>query len=187
MWTDTVNQFVERELGGLEPGSAIDLGAGEGRNAVWLASQGWAVTAVDFSDVGLDKARRLAEQRGVALNFVAADVLTYVPKDKVDLVVLSYLQLPDAQQRQVLERAATWVKSGGTLLVVAHDKTNVTDGHGGPPTPDVCYSVDQTTAALGGLEIERAEVVERVVETPEGPKTALDTLVVARSPGEAGP
>jgi 2-polyprenyl-3-methyl-5-hydroxy-6-metoxy-1,4-benzoquinol methylase len=182
IWTGRANQFVEAHLGDLEPGTAIDVGAGEGRNAVWLASRGWRVTAVDFSRVGLDKADRLAAEHGVEVSTVCADATTWTPDEAVDLVVLSYLQLPSDQQHTVLEHAATWLHPGGTLFVIAHDRSNVEHGHGGPPSADVCYTVDDTVAALAGLDITTAEVVERHVDTPDGRKTALDTLVIARRP-----
>lgn len=182
IWSGNANQFVERHLGELEPGTAIDLGAGEGRNAVWLAQRGWSVTAIDFSQVGLDKALRLAADHGVTIAIERADATTWEPTEPVDLVVLSYLQLPADQQRTVLEHARTWLAPGGTLLVVAHDRSNVTDGYGGPPSTDVCYTVDDTVAALDGLDVTTAEVAERIVDTPDGRRTALDTLVIARRP-----
>ena len=182
IWTGRANQFVEAHLTDLEPGTAIDLGAGEGRNAVWLASRGWTVTAVDFSQVGLDKAQQLAAEHSVDIVTVQADVTTWQPDSQVDLVVLSYLQLPADQQRSVLEHAATWLTPGGTLFVIAHDRSNVERGHGGPPSADVCYSVDDTVAALAGLDVTTAEVAERPVETPDGTKIALDTLVIAQRP-----
>jgi 2-polyprenyl-3-methyl-5-hydroxy-6-metoxy-1,4-benzoquinol methylase len=182
IWTGRANQFVEAHLADLEPGTAIDVGAGEGRNAVWLASRGWSVTAVDFSRVGLDKADQLASEHGVEVSTVCADATTWTPAAPVDLVVLSYLQLPSDQQRTVLEHAATWLNPGGTLFVIAHDRSNVEHGHGGPPSEEVCYTVDDTVAALAGLDIATAEVVERHVDTPDGRKTALDTLVIARRP-----
>lgn len=182
IWTGRANQFVEQHLADLAPGTAVDLGAGEGRNAVWLAQRGWTVTAVDFSSVGLDKARRLAAEHGVDIAVECADATTWAPDGEVDLVVLSYLQLPTAQQRTVLERSASWLAPGGTLFVIAHDRSNVEHGHGGPPSTEVCYSVDDTVAALDGLDITTAEVAQRSVDTPDGPKTALDTLVIARRP-----
>ncbi len=182
IWTGRANQFVEAHLTDLEPGTAIDLGAGEGRNAVWLASRGWTVTAVDFSQVGLDKAQQLASEHGADIVTVQADATTWQPDDPVDLVVLSYLQLPADQQRTVLEHAATWLAPGGTLFVIAHDRSNVDQGHGGPPSADVCYSVDDTVAALEGLDVTTAEVAERHVETDDGTKVALDTLVIAQRP-----
>jgi 2-polyprenyl-3-methyl-5-hydroxy-6-metoxy-1,4-benzoquinol methylase len=182
IWTGRANQFVEAHLADLEPGTAIDVGAGEGRNAVWLASRGWSVTAVDFSRVGLDKADQLASEHSVEVSTVCADATTWTPAAPVDLVVLSYLQLPSDQQRTVLEHAATWLNPGGTLFVIAHDRSNIEHGHGGPPSEEVCYTVDDTVAALAGLDIATAEVVERHVDTPDGRKTALDTLVIARRP-----
>jgi len=182
IWTGRANQFVETNLADLEPGTAIDLGAGEGRNAVWLASRGWTVTAVDFSPVGLDKAQELAAEHGATITTVQADATTWEPDAPVDLVVLSYLQLPSDQQRTVLEHAATWRTPGGTLLVIAHDRSNVEHGYGGPPSADVCYTVDDTVDALDALDISTAEVAERHVDTADGTRTALDTLVIARRP-----
>jgi ubiquinone/menaquinone biosynthesis C-methylase UbiE len=154
---------------------AVDLGAGEGRNAVWLATQGWEVTAVDFSAVGLDKARAMAFDAGVSLATVVSHVDHFQPSTPVDLVLLSYLQVPDDHQRRILRRAARWLQPGGVLLVVAHDKANVDSGHGGPQDPGVCYTVEHTVAALEGLRIEVAEVAQR--PTDAGP--ALDTVVLA--------
>jgi 2-polyprenyl-3-methyl-5-hydroxy-6-metoxy-1,4-benzoquinol methylase len=182
IWTGRANQFVEAHLTDLAPGTAIDLGAGEGRNAVWLASRGWTVTAVDFSQVGLDKAQQLASEHGVDIVTVQADATTWQPDGPVDLVVLSYLQLPADQQRIVLEHAATWLAPGGTLFVIAHDRSNVDRGYGGPPSADVCYRVEDTVAALDGLDVMIADVAERHVETADGTKVALDTLVIAQRP-----
>ncbi len=182
IWTGQANQFVEKHLADLEPGTAIDLGAGEGRNAVWLATRGWTATAVDFSQVGLDKANQLAAEHGVEIATVCDDATTWQPDAPVDLVVLSYLQLPSEQQRVILEHAATWLTPGGTLLVIAHDRSNVDKGYGGPPSPEVCYTVGETVAALTALDITTAEVAERHVDTPDGTKIALDTLVIAKRP-----
>ena len=182
IWTGRANQFVEEHLADLTPGTAIDVGAGEGRNAVWLASRGWTVTAVDFSQVGLDKASALATEHGVTVDTVRADATTWSPDGEVDLVVLSYLQLPIDQQQAVLTHAATWLNPGGTLFVIAHDRSNVTDGYGGPPSADVCYTVDGTVGALQGLDVTTAVAAQRHVDTPDGPRTALDTLVIARRP-----
>ena len=106
-------------------------------------------------------------------------MLTYAPPAPVDLVVIAYLQIPAAQRQLVLEHAAGWLRPGGTLFVIAHDRSNVEHGYGGPSDPDHCYDVAGTRAALRGLDITTAEVVEREVETDEEPRTALDTLVIA--------
>ena len=184
VWTVTVNRFVEEHLRDLPPGRAVDLGAGEGRNAVWLARQGWDVTAVDFSAAGLEKGRRLAADHGVAVTFVEADATTWAPDEPVDLVVLAYLQLPGPARRTVLEHAATWLRPGGRVFVIAHDQRNVAEGHGGPPAVEVCYDADETVTALTGLTIEQAGIVERVVgDGPDAP-VALDTLVLAVRPAD---
>lgn len=182
VWTIKVNQFVEANLASLEPGTAIDLGAGEGRNAVWLASLGWKVAAVDYSPVGLEKGRRLAADHGVEdkIEFIEGDAVVWEPAQPVDLVVLAYLQLPEDQRAAVLEHAARWLRPGGTVFVIAHDASNVADGYGGPPTTAVCYSVEECVAAFSGLEVTTAEVAERRVDTADGVKTALDTLVIAQ-------
>ena len=184
LWDVQPNQFVARHVADLEPGTAIDLAAGEGRNAVWLAQQGWNVTAVDFSQAGLDKAARLAADSGVADRVVTvnADATAWAPAEPVDLVVIAYLQLPPAQVRTALEHAAGWIRPGGLVLVVAHDRSNIEHGYGGPPIPDRCYTVEETVAALSALEVETAEVAERHVEAEDGTHTALDTLVIARRP-----
>ena len=77
VWTAEPNRLLVAEVTGLPAGRALDLGAGEGRNAVWLAEQGWQVTAVDYSRVGIDKGRALAAQRGVEVDWVVADVLEW--------------------------------------------------------------------------------------------------------------
>lgn len=184
VWSVTPNQFVEQHLAALPAGVAIDLAAGEGRNAVWLASLGWRVIAVDFSQAGLDKLVRLADSHGVVdvIEPVLADALIYKPAELVDLVVLSYLQLPPEEQQVVLQHAATWLRPTGTLFVVAHDRSNVEHGHGGPSSVEVCYDLEATMESLAGLSIRTAAVVERVVETEDGPRTALDTLVIASRP-----
>jgi SAM-dependent methyltransferase len=184
VWDVAPNRFVEEHLADLAPGSAIDLAAGEGRNAVWLAGHGWSVTAVDFSAVGLAKARRLAQEHGVAdrLVTVRADVLTWEPGEAADLVLVAYLQLPGAEQERVLRRVGAWLRPGGTFFLVAHDRTNVADGWGGPQDPEVCYDLAATLAAIDGLEVVSAGIAERPVETEAGTRIALDTLVIARSP-----
>ena len=93
VWTAQPNRFVVEELQALPPGRALDLGAGEGRNAVWLADRGWEVTAVDFSAAGLDKGRRLAGARGLAIDWVHADLRDYQPGEgSFQLVLIAYLQ-----------------------------------------------------------------------------------------------
>lgn len=184
VWSAGPNQFVESVCRDLPVGRSIDLAAGEGRNALWLAEQGWESTAVDFSDVAIDKARRAADQRGVSITTEVADLTGYTPEpDAYDLVLIAYLQLPADQLEPIVRRAGDAVAPGGTFLMVNHDLSNLSDGHGGPQQAEVLTTPEQIVAALGDrLEVRRAEVVEREVRTDDGPRTALDTLVVAVRP-----
>lgn len=186
VWTAKPNQFLVAEVEALVPGTALDLGAGEGRNAVWLAQQGWRVTAVDFSDVGLAKAAQLAAGAGVEVTAVYADVTAYnPPPGGFDLVAVLYLHLRAAQRSDVYRRAAKAVAPGGALLVVGHDASNLADGHGGPQDPGVLFSPEDVTADIAGcgLVVDKAERVQRKVDTPEGERVAVDALVRARRPG----
>ncbi|HEY5108535.1 MAG TPA: class I SAM-dependent methyltransferase [Acidimicrobiales bacterium] len=185
VWTAQPNRFLVEQVAGLTPGTAVDLGCGEGRNAVWLAEQGWRVTGVDFSVVGLDKGRRLATDRGVEVEWVAAAAEEYVPPPEgFDLVAVFYLQLPQPVRTAALGVAARAVAPGGTLLVVAHDVDNLTRGVGGPPDPAVLYDAASTVEVITatGLVVQTAGKVIRTVETDAGPREAVDTLVRARRP-----
>jgi SAM-dependent methyltransferase len=180
IWTAEPNRFAVAELQDLPPGRALDIAAGEGRNAVWLASRGWQVTAVDFSAAGLDKGRRLAQARGVAIDWVRADVRDYQPEaGSFQLVLIAYLQLHEPELAGVLRRAVTALAPGGTLLVVGHDVTNLTEGTGGPPDPAVLYTPESITRSLGGLTVVRAERVRRPVATADVHRDAVDTQVRA--------
>ncbi len=185
VWTAEPNRFLVAETETLAPGRALDLACGEGRNAVWLAERGWKAVGVDFSEVGLQKARELADRRGVKVEWVAADLIDYRPDPKAfDLVIVFYLQVPAADRRAILQAAVDAVAPDGTLFVVAHDSTNLQDGHGGPQDPARLYTaLDVVTDIEGrGLHVERAERVERPVQTPDGERIALDALLRARRP-----
>ena len=183
VWTAEPNRLFASEVVALEPGRALDLACGEGRNAVWLADKGWRVTAVDFSDVALAKAERLAASRGVEIEWVLADVLDYEPERRAfDLVALLYLQLPHDELVQAIRSAADAVAPGGTLLVIGHDTTNLTEGHGGPKDASVLFSPEDVVSHLGDLLVERAERVRRSVGVDDGEATAIDAFVRARRP-----
>jgi SAM-dependent methyltransferase len=180
VWTAEPNRFVVAELQDLAPGRALDVAAGEGRNAVWLATRGWQVTAVDFSAAGLAKGRHLAQACGVTIDWVHADVRDYQPEAcSFQLVLVAYLQLHESELDGVLRRAATALAPGGVLLVVGHDVTNLTEGTGGPPDPAVLYTPESITRSLTGLTVVRADRVRRPVATADGHREAVDTLARA--------
>lgn len=185
VWTDNPNVFVAEILSDTRPGTAVDLAAGEGRHAVWLARRGWAVTAVDFSGVGLERARQWAADAGVGdrLTTVVSDIADYVPQpSSLDLLLLAYVQVPADVRRLAIQQCADGVRVGGRIVVVAHDSSNLAEGTGGPPDPRVLYTADDVAADLAGTtsawEFERQEVALRQVAGAERP--ARDAVVVAR-------
>ena len=181
LWTAQPNRLFAAEVEGLPPGRALDVACGEGRNAVWLAERGWRVTAIDFSDVALAKAARLAESRGVEVEWVVGDVLEHeLGAQAFDLVAVLYLQLPHPELAFVLRSAGAALAPGGTLVAIGHDTTNLTDGYGGPRDPSVLFTPDDVVAELGGLVVERAERVRRAVSLETGEATAIDAFVRAR-------
>ena len=180
VWSVTPNQFVAAELAALPPGRAVDLAAGEGRNAIWLAGLGWEVTAVDFSRVALDKGRRLAGDADVT--WVCADATAWEGDVEYDLAVLAYLQLPAEERRAAVRRAFAALRPGGTFLLVAHDTTNLTEGTGGPQDASVLMTAQDVLGDLAGeaVEVVRAERVPRTVDEGHGDepaRTAWDCLV----------
>ncbi|MFC7386436.1 class I SAM-dependent methyltransferase [Sphaerisporangium rhizosphaerae] len=180
LWTAEPNRFVVEHLSGLRPGRGLDLGAGEGRNAVWLAERGWRMTGVDFSAAGLAKARRMAGEREVAVEWVMADLCEYRPEPMAyDLVLIAYLHLPPDDLAPVLSRAAGAVAPGGRLLIVGHDVTNLEEGVGGPRDAAVLYTPESVVASLAPLAVVRAGRVRRPVPTDDGVRDAIDTLVIA--------
>jgi len=180
LWTVEPNRFVVEELGDLPPGRALDLGCGEGRNAVWLAQQGWQITAVDFSPVGLAKARRLASARRVTVDWVLADLLRFEPPaDAYQLVLVTYLHIQPEERAAVLLSARPALTPGGQILVVGHDLANLSEGVGGPQDPTLLYTPAIITAELPGLSVQRAVRVHRPVEVDGQTHHAIDTLVRA--------
>jgi 2-polyprenyl-3-methyl-5-hydroxy-6-metoxy-1,4-benzoquinol methylase len=183
VWGAGPNRFVVQEAAELPRGRAIDLGAGEGRNAIWLAERGWRVTAVDFSAAGLARAERLAAERGVTVDWLQADLATWRPEPGgYDLVLIAYLHLPATVLSGVFRAAAEAVAPGGTLLVVGHDRDNIDRGYGGPQDPDRLYTAALVTAEAGGLDVCWSGQVGRPVTTPDGERMAIDTLVRAVRP-----
>lgn len=179
LWGAGPNRRFADVVGDLPPGRALDLACGEGRNAVWLATKGWQVTAVDFSPVALERAAQLAADRGVAVDLVRDDVRTWTPPASAfDLVVLLYVHLSSADLRRLHTTAAAAVAPGGTLVVIGHDRRNIAEGHGGPQDLDRLLDPAVVAGQLGSLHVATAETVTRPVDT-DPPATALDTYVRA--------
>jgi SAM-dependent methyltransferase len=174
-WSAEPNPLVAGLLAGLPPGDAVDLAAGEGRHALWLAGRGWRTTAVDFSATGLDRGR--AHAGADRVTWVTADVTAWdAGPASQDLVLVAYLHLPHEEMTAVLRRAVGWLRPGGRLLVLGHDVDNLTGGVGGPQDPAILHSTERLAPVAEQLDVDRLAQVRR--ETPSG--TALDTLLWGR-------
>jgi len=176
-WSSEPNTLVAELLAELPSGEAVDLAAGEGRHALWLAGRGWRVTAVDFSDVGLARGR--SQPGADRVTWVTADVLDWqAAPASLDLVLLAYLHLPVDEYVGLLRRAVDWLRPDGRLLSLGHDVDNLTRGVGGPQVPEILHSVERLATAAALLEVDRLEQPTR--QTPEG--SAVDTLLWGRKP-----
>ncbi|MFU8841586.1 MAG: class I SAM-dependent methyltransferase [Nitriliruptoraceae bacterium] len=184
VWSAGPNVFVAEHLADHPRGRALDVAAGEGRNAIWLAERGFTVEALDFSEVAASKARELAAHRGVDLTVTVADVTEPFTVAPADVVLVAYLHLPREVERDVLRRAAELVLPGGTFLLVAHARRNLTDGVGGPQDPQLLPTPQEVTDALADtfLEIVEAGEVTREVEVDGQARVAIDVLVRATRP-----
>lgn len=177
VWGAGPNRFLPPLVEGRAAGSALDIACGEGRNAIWLARRGWQVTAVDFSVRAIEKARTLAEDTTV--DWVVCDVTRFMPDRTYDLVMVFYLHLSDAAMASTFEHARAALAPGGTLFGVGHALRNLTEGHGGPPAPDILWTRERIAPLVDGLDI--VEMGERLRPVEDVGATAIDFAVEARS------
>ncbi len=145
------------ELAGqLPPGRALDLGAGEGRNSLWLAAGGWRVTAVDLSDVALTRLVGEATERGLDVTTVVADMNEFLGRGvQFDLVVLANLHPDPGEREEMLTLAAASLAPGGHLFLVGHHVDSL--GKAGPPQPERLYTEHILRTAFPDLELLRLE------------------------------
>ncbi len=181
-WDTTPNQFVVAACRKLHPGRALDLSAGDGCNSVWLAGRGWQVTAIEADTVQVGRIQSHSALMGKPVDAIVGDAVSHRPPIATfDLILLSYLQLPEHQLRQVLGHVVPALAPGGRLLIVGHDSTNLDAGWGGTQDPDRLTTAAHLAHLLGGLglEVQRAEVVRREVPGEVGFHLALDHIVEA--------
>jgi len=158
------NDFLVEATHHLPKGNILCIGEGEGRNAVWLAQQGWQVTAVDSSSVGLEKAKKLAESRGVEIQTVHADLLDYPFEEAAwDGIVSIFCHLPPTLRKQVHRSAVNALRPGGVLLLEAYTPEQVQLGTGGPPTEVMMMNLETLHSELEGLNFIHALELERPV------------------------
>ena len=189
-WSGKVNTALEREVGGVTPGTALDLGSGEGGDALWLARNGWRVTAVDIAPAAL-AIGAAAQQPGDAITWVAADLSEWHPPIEYDLVTACFLHSTvDLPRERILRRAAEAVAPGGMLLVVGHSgvphwvdsPADCHHGAGHLPTPEeVLASLfdDNPRLSLADWAVVTNELVERQATAPGGTTTPIVDSVLA--------
>jgi SAM-dependent methyltransferase len=181
------NAFVVEQAQRLAPESRVLVpGDGEGRNGVWLARQGHRVTAMDGSQVGLDKAIALAAEHRVTLNTVHADLADWVPPpDAFDAVVLTFVHLPPAIRAQAHRRLAAALRPGGCFIVEAFHPDQLSLSSGGPRDISMLYTLALLREDLGDL-LEEVLASQQQVRLDEGPGHQGDARVtrwVGRRPG----
>ena len=182
-WSGRPNGRLVVEVAGLTPGRALDVGCGEGADAIWLAHRGWAVTAVDVSGVALTRAREAADLAGATVEWVCGDALrTPFPACSFDLVSMQYPALPKAAGEAAVRALLDAVRPGGLLLAVYHDLDDEHRDHlksrGVDPADYV--DADDVGRLLGGdFTIELHAVEPRVDPPPDTPHIA-DVVLRAR-------
>ncbi|MEC5191401.1 MULTISPECIES: SAM-dependent methyltransferase [unclassified Arthrobacter] len=185
VWSGEPNPQLIAEAAALPAGAALDLGCGEGADAIWLASRGWTVTAVDVSAVALERAEAHARDRGQSGNitWVLQDLATWVPEELFDLVTAQFLHSTVMPWQQALQLAAAAVRTGGTLLIVGHHPDGLppwTEHH--EHAPERFYTAETLARELGIEAPEwRLDVVDtrhRSVTGPDGEAAALTDAVL---------
>ena len=183
------DDLLKMTLEDVEPGRALDMGCGDGSDAVWLARRGWRVTGVDFSGKAVESARQRASEAAVDVEFIVADAATHQPRVRYDLITSFYIHLPPDNRAAMLSNMRATLKPGGKLLFVSHDRSTPPPGWSNADL-ETLTSVEEVVSELRGLEIERAEVVEhgeQFAHDPQGHgehgQVSNSTVVVARTKG----
>lgn len=181
------NRFLESQIAYIKPGmQALSVADGEGRNGVWLAEQGARVHAVDVSPVALEKARKLAAVRGVALDFEQADILGWNwPEAAYDLVAAIFIQFaPPPERDHVIAGIRRCLKPGGLLILQGYTPKQIEFGTGGPPSAVNMYTADLLRDWFGDWDILHLAEHESVIREGchhHGMSALID--LVARKPG----
>lgn len=181
MFSGDPNGVLVAEVSDLPPGRALDLGAGEGADAIWLARRGWRVTAMEISRVALARARMAAADAAVDVDWRHADLLSTVPDaGAYDLVSAQYLPIPHQPGDAAVRGLVAAVAPGGTLLFVHHAPPDDPGDWNGPDISEF-YSPHEVAALLGdGWTIETDETRPRNVPAPPGTHHTHDTVLRAR-------
>jgi thioredoxin reductase/SAM-dependent methyltransferase len=188
LWSGRPNPPLVEHAAGLAPGSALDVGCGEGGDAIWLAERGWRVTAVDLSTTALERAAGHAAAAGAdvaaRIEWQRADATAGLPvADPYDLVTSHFMHLHGDERRKLFAQLASAVARGGTLLIVGHDNSDLATAARRPHAPDMFFTAEEVASSLdpGDWEVVVAEARPRAAHAHEGDvATVHDAVVVAR-------
>lgn len=183
VWSGEPNPQLVSEASSLSPGKALDVGCGEGADAIWLAQRGWSVTAVDISSVALDRARNHAKSSGAKINFVRADLVTNPPDPRsYDLVSAQFFHISDPPRTTLVQSLGEAVSPGGRLLVVGHQFDDMEDDEEHAHMRDRIHTVDEIIAMFprAGWSVEVSETRERRGMHHAEMTDMVDTVVMLR-------
>ena len=183
LWSGRPNGRLVAEVAGLTPGSVLDVGCGEGADAIWLACGGWTVTAIDISEVALSRARAAADLAEVAVDWICGDALQVAfPAGSFDLVSMQYPALPKAAGEAAARALLDSVRPGGLLLAVYHDLDDEHREHmkSRGVDPADYFNADELRQLLGDdFTVELHTVEPRIDPPPDNPHVA-DVVLRAR-------
>jgi len=182
-WPTEPDPVLVELVSTIPPGKALDLGCGTGRNSIWLAKQGFEVTGVDASSVGLAEAARRAEVEGVSIELIQADLYSFDPSpSSYDLVVVANIHPLPEEAQQLYGMARKALKRGGHLFVIGHHLEML--GHHGPPDPSRLYTEDSLRQSLPpDLLIELLQRVERAHGSDIDSQRDISVFAWATLPG----
>ena len=194
VWSGNPNPQLVAEVAERPPGRALDVGCGEGADAIWLARRGWSVVAADISGVALERAAQHARDTDPTaagrIEWQKVDLLVRPPEpDCFDLVSAQFIQLPEEQRTRLFTALAAAVRDGGMLLVVGHHPSDLATGVPRPPVPELFYTPEEIAGLLdGSWTIGACEARPRPASTPDGAQvTVHDTVLAATRPAAASP
>ncbi|MCA1707210.1 MAG: methyltransferase domain-containing protein [Actinobacteria bacterium] len=185
VWSGRPNPQLVAETEDLTPGTALDVGCGEGADAIWLASRGWQVTAVDFATTALRRGAAHAQARGAGvtarIRWVRADLTIWAPPEEpFDLVSAQFMHLPAAPREALLRRLAASVSPGGTLLIVGHHPSDLQTTLCRPPLPDLYFTAEELAAWLDPTrwDVVVVDARPRAAHDPDGHEITIHDAVL---------
>ncbi|MET7400719.1 methyltransferase domain-containing protein [Dactylosporangium sp. NPDC005572] len=184
LWSGRPNAHLVSDVAGLPPGAALDVGCGEGADAIWLAQRGWRVTGADISPTALERAAAHAADAGVDVTWERVDMLAWTPEPgRYDLVTAAFVHVPSGLREALFARLADAVAAGGTLLIAGHHASDAAVVPR-PDVPELFFTGEELAAALDpeAWEVQAADARPRTANHPEhgGEVTIHDAVLRAR-------